>query len=163
MFFKWEHPQLLFNCTVENSVSQTSCDIIPAIKLSKWLQLLVDIAEMLSDAPCLFVLTSLYLSPFKRKALWLKQYTLMKSGRSPCKTEESGRAEIHLLLDLHQICHHAKMSVTDSLLKLMSWLHRPCCPPLDRRAIKYSDLLSFNVTTMKWWIGLNILPFKSHF
>lgn len=41
--------------------------------------------------------------------------------RSPCKTvkaDELSRPAIHL--NLHQICIHAKMSVTDSLFKLMT-------------------------------------------
>lgn len=82
--------------------------------------------------------------------------------RSPCKSvrpDALRTAGIHL--NLHQICGHVRMSVTDSPLKLMSWLHKPRRPPQDRKAIKYCDLLSISVTTTKWWMVVNIWRFKS--
>lgn len=69
--------------------------------------------------------------------------------RSPCKTvkaDELSRAEIHL--HLHQICNRAKMSVTDSLFKLMSWLHDPCCPPRDRKPL---NTVTFCLSMWQQW------------
>lgn len=85
---------------------------------------------------------------------------------SPCETvkaDELSRAGIHL--NLHQLCKDGKMSVTDSLFKLMSWLRNPCCPPQDRKAIKYSDLFVFQcdnneVMNRTEYFNVLILPLK---
>lgn len=81
--------------------------------------------------------------------------------RSPCKTvrdDELSRAGIHL--NLHQICNHAKKSVTDSLLKLMSWLRGLRWPPQDRKAITLPwPFLSLSVTTAKWRMGPDVSTF----
>ncbi len=79
--------------------------------------------------PVYFVHTSSFtwisIERMQQKTFWIHPTTQAThtngDWRSPCKTvkaDELSRAGIHL--NLHQICNHAKMSVTDSLFKLMS-------------------------------------------